>query len=280
MREISACDITEAVRELCIEANYHICSDIKSALVRARERESSALAGDVLGQLLDNSDIAGEGLLPLCQDTGMAVVFAEVGQDICIMGGSLTDAINDGVRAGYRDGYLRGSVVADAVRRVNTKDNTPAVIHYNIVAGDRLRIMLMPKGFGSENMSRLAMLTPSQGIEGVKKFVLETVKIAGPNPCPPIIVGVGIGGTMEKAAIMAKEALLRAVGTNNEDEFWDEAERELLEAINGLGIGPAGFGGNTTALAVHIRTYPTHIAGMPVAVNIGCHSTRHAEAVI
>ena len=280
MREISACDITEAVRELCIEANYHICSDIKSALVRARERESSALAGDVLGQLLDNSEIAGEGLLPLCQDTGMAVVFAEVGQDICIMGGSLTDAINDGVRAGYRDGYLRGSVVADAVRRVNTKDNTPAVIHYNIVAGERLRIMLMPKGFGSENMSRLAMLTPSQGIEGVKKFVLETVKIAGPNPCPPIIVGVGIGGTMEKSAIMAKEALLRAVGTNNEDEFWDEAERELLEAINGLGIGPAGFGGNTTALAVHIRTYPTHIAGMPVAVNIGCHSTRHAEAVI
>ena len=280
MRQIEVCDIAGAVEALCIESNYHICGDIKSALLRAKESESSALAGGVLGQLLENAEIAGEGLLPLCQDTGMAVVFAEVGQDVHITGGSLSDAINEGVRNGYKNGYLRGSVVADAVRRTNTKDNTPAVIHYSVVPGDRLRITLMPKGFGSENMSRLAMLTPSQGLAGIKGFILETVKTAGPNPCPPIIVGVGIGGTMEKSAILAKESLLRPVGTSNPDGFWDEVERELIHEINALDIGPAGFGGSTTALAVHIKTYPTHIAGMPVAVNIGCHSTRHAEAVI
>ena len=280
MRQIDVRDIASGVEALCIDSNYRICDDIKSAISLAKGRESSELAADVLGQLLENSDIAGEGLLPLCQDTGMAVVFVEIGQDVHITGGGLTDAINSGVRDGYKKGYLRGSVVADPVRRVNTKDNTPAVIHYTVVPGDKLKITVTPKGFGSENMSRLAMLTPSQGLAGIKKFVLETLIIAGPNPCPPTIVGVGIGGTMEKSAIMAKEALLRSVGTRNDDDFWDEVERELLEAANNLGIGPAGFGGRTTALAVHIKTFPTHIAGMPVTVNIGCHSTRHAELVI
>ena len=210
----------------------------------------------------------------------MAVVFVELGQDAHITGGNLEDAINEGVRRGYEEGYLRKSVVADPIRRVNTKDNTPAVVHYKIVSGDSLKITVSPKGFGSENMSRLVMLKPSQGIEGIRAFIIETVKIAGPNPCPPIIVGVGIGGTMEKACLIAKEALLRNVGTHNPDPFWDGFERELLDQINALGIGPAGLGGKTTALAVHICSYATHIAGLPVAVNIGCHATRHAEITL
>lgn len=279
MREVDAKAIAEEVARLSVEANYHIGSDIREAFRRAMEYERDDVPREVLRCLLENAKIADRGKLPLCQDTGMAVVFVEIGQDVHIAG-SVEDAVNEGVRRGFEEGYLRKSIVADPVRRVNTKDNTPAVIHYKVTRGDRIRLVVAPKGFGSENMSALSMLTPSQGLEGVKKFVLDTVDRAGPNPCPPVVVGVGVGGTMEKAAVMAKEALLRPVGTGNEDEFWDGVERALLASINGLDIGPAGFGGVTTALAVHIRTYPTHIAGLPVAVNIGCHATRHAEAVI
>lgn len=279
MREVDAKVIAEEVARLSVEANYHIGSDIQEAFRRAMECERDDVPRDVLSCLLENARIADRGKLPLCQDTGMAVVFVEIGQDVHIAG-SVEDAVNEGIRRGYEEGYLRKSIVADPVRRVNTKDNTPAVIHYRVTRGDRIRLVVAPKGFGSENMSALAMLMPSQGLEGVKKFVLDTVDRAGPNPCPPVVVGVGVGGTMEKAAVMAKEALLRPVGTRNEDEFWEGVERALLASINGLGIGPAGFGGVTTALAVHIRTYPTHIAGLPVAVNIGCHATRHAEGVI
>lgn len=276
VREIGAEEIASAVARLCIDANCRVGRDIEDAFRGARAAETTEMARDVLGQLLENARIAGESGMPLCQDTGMAVVFVELGQDVRVEG-SLSGAINEGVRRGYEEGYLRKSVVRDPIDRVNTGDNTPAVIHYDVTPGCGLRIAVAPKGFGSENMSRLAMLKPSQGIEGAKDFVVETVRIAGPNPCPPVVVGVGIGGTMEKACLIAKRALLRDVGTKNPDPFWDGVERELLRAINELGIGPAGFGGAVTALAVHIETFPTHIAGLPVAVNIGCHATRHAE---
>ncbi|MDR0616108.1 MAG: fumarate hydratase [Synergistaceae bacterium] len=274
MREIDAELVASAVEGLCVDANYRISEDIARALKSASGAEESALARGVINDLLENAAIAGEGNLPLCQDTGMAVVFAEVGQDVHVSG-SLSCAINEGIRRGYESGYLRKSVVSDPIDRKNTKDNTPAVIHYDIVPGDSLLLTVAPKGFGSENMSALAMLKPSEGIEGVKKFVIETVRKAGPNPCPPVIVGVGVGGTADYAFLLAKKALLREVGSPNPAAFWDEAERELMAGINALGIGPAGLGGRTTALAVFIAPYPTHIAGLPVAVNIGCHSTRH-----
>ena len=274
MREIDAELVASAVEGLCVDANYRISEDIARALKSASGAEESALARGVINDLLENAAIAGEGNLPLCQDTGMAVVFAEVGQDVHVSG-SLSCAINEGIRRGYESGYLRKSVVSDPIDRKNTKDNTPAVIHYDIVPGDSLLLTVAPKGFGSENMSVLAMLKPSEGIEGVKKFVIETVRKAGPNPCPPVIVGVGVGGTADYAFLLAKKALLREVGSPNPAAFWDEAERELMAGINALGIGPAGLGGRTTALAVFIAPYPTHIAGLPVAVNIGCHSTRH-----
>ncbi|MDR1021096.1 MAG: fumarate hydratase [Synergistaceae bacterium] len=274
MREIDAELVSRAVAGLCVEANYDIAPDIAAAFKRARDTEEGELARCVMDDLLENAAIAAEGALPLCQDTGMAVVFVETGQDVRVTG-PLTDAINEGVRRGYEDGFLRKSVVSDPVRRANTKDNTPAIIHYDVVPGDSLVITVAPKGFGSENMSALSMLKPSDGIEGVKAFVVETVRKAGPNPCPPIVAGVGVGGTMDYACLLAKKALLRSMGSPNADAFWDEAERDLLNRINALGIGPAGLGGRTTALAVFIEPYPTHIAGLPVAVNIGCHSTRH-----
>lgn len=280
MRQIQAEQVTEAVAKLCIDSNYYIGEDIRQAFCQARCADCGEMESSVLDMLLENAQIAGVNQIPLCQDTGMAVVFVELGQDAQVIGGNLEDAINEGVRRGYEEGYLRKSVVADPIRRVNTKDNTPAVVHYKIVPGDSVKITVSPKGFGSENMSRLVMLKPSQGIEGIRAFIIETVKIAGPNPCPPIIVGVGIGGTMEKACLIAKEALLRNVGTRHPDPFWDGFERELLDQINALGIGPAGLGGKATALAVHICTYATHIAGLPVAVNIGCHATRHAEITL
>ncbi|MDR1472604.1 MAG: fumarate hydratase [Synergistaceae bacterium] len=280
MREIDARDVETAVAKLCVDANYRISEDIREALVQGAERETGELAREVLGSLVLNAVIASEGELPLCQDTGMAVVFVELGQDVRVVGGSLRDAINEGVRRGYREGYLRASVVSDPIDRVNTGDNAPAVINFDVVPGGKLRITVAPKGFGSENMSRLVMLTPSQGIAGVKDFVVDTVKLAGPNPCPPVIVGVGVGGTADYAALMAKRALLRPVGVHNESQLWHVIERDLLAEINSLGIGPAGLGGETTALAVNIETFPTHIAGLPVAVNIGCHSTRHAEITL
>jgi fumarate hydratase subunit alpha len=277
VREIAALEIIEAVEALCIEANYTISPDIREAIRQSADVEEEEIPKEVLGQLLENSEIAAEGEFPLCQDTGMAVVFVEIGQDVRVTGGSVKDAVNEGVRRGYREGYLRASVVADPVDRVNTGDNTPAVIYFDVVPGDRLRIIVAPKGFGSENMSRVAMLKPSDGITGIKRFVMDTVKAAGPNPCPPIIVGVGVGGTMDYAALLAKQALLRPVGSANESWLWNGLEGELLKEINALDIGPAGLGGKTTALAVHIKAYPTHIAGLPVAVNIGCHATRHVE---
>jgi len=280
MREIHVNDIKNAVAKLCIDANYFISEDIENAFKTCKACETNEMAKDILGILLENAEIARRDEIPICQDTGMVVVFLEVGQDAHIVGGSLTDAINAGVAKGYEEGYLRKSVVKDPMDRINTKDNTPAVIHTEIVDGDKVKIIVKPKGFGSENMSRLVMLTPSAGIEGIKNFVIETVKIAGPNPCPPIIVGIGIGGTMEKAAIIAKKALLRPVGEKNQNSYWANIEAELLEEINALDIGPGGFGGKTTALSVMIETFGTHIAGLPVAVNIGCHVTRHAEIVL
>lgn len=279
LREIRAEEIAAAVAKLCVEANYLIGSDIEDALLRAREAETRGLPQNVLSQLIENARIARESCEPLCQDTGMAVVFAELGQDVHVSG-SLTGAIDEGVRRGYEEGFLRKSVVRDPIDRVNTNDNTPAVVHFDVVPGDRIKLIVAPKGFGSENMSRIAMLKPSQGFKGIRNFVVETVRIAGPNPCPPVIVGVGIGGTMEKACLIAKRSLLRPVGTPNADPFWNGAEQELLEEINELDIGPAGFGGIATALAVHIEVFPTHIAGLPVAVNLGCHATRHAEAIL
>ena len=277
VKEIAALEIIEAVKALCIEANYTISPDIKEAVRQASSDEEEEVPKEVLGQLLENAEIAAEGEFPLCQDTGMAVVFVEIGQDVRVTGGSIKDAVNEGVRRGYREGYLRASVVADPVDRVNTGDNTPAVIYFDVVPGDKLKITVAPKGFGSENMSGVAMLKPSDGIAGIKRFVVDTVKAAGPNPCPPIIIGVVVGGTMDYAALMAKQALLRPVGSANESWLWNGLEGELLKEINALDIGPAGLGGKTTALAVHIKAYPTHIAGLPVAVNIGCHATRHVE---
>lgn len=280
MREIDVSQVKETIAKLCIDANYYISKDILSCFKRGVKEETKPIAKDILEILIDNAQIAETEGIAICQDTGMAVVFVEVGQDVHFTGGNLYDAINAGVAKGYEEGYLRKSVVKDPINRVNTKDNTPAVIHTFIVPGDKVKITVSPKGFGSENMSRLVMLKPSQGLEAVKKFIIETVKIAGPNACPPVIVGVGVGGTMEKAALMSKMALLRTVDSKNPDEFWAGVEEELLEEINKLDIGPGGFGGINTALGVNIEAYPTHIAGLPVAVNMGCHVTRHAEAVL
>ncbi len=279
MREINTSKISNIVEKLCIDTNYFIAPDIKEAFEKALTIEDG-LSKQVVETLLENAEIAKTQEIPICQDTGMAVVYLEVGQEVSFVGEYIEDAINSGVKNGYEKGYLRKSVVKDPVNRVNTKDNTPAVIHYKIVKGDKVKITVSPKGFGSENMSSLTMLKPSQGIEGVKKAIIDTVFKAGSNPCPPIIVGVGVGGTMEKASLMSKQALFREVGSKSDDEFWANIEKELLVEINKLGIGPAGFGGKTTALAVNINTYPTHIAGLPVAVNIGCHVTRHGTVEI
>lgn len=280
MREVNVALVTDVVKRLSIEANYFLGDDIKESLKKSRKEETYELAGQVLDKIILNSEIACKEEMPMCQDTGMACIFLEIGQDVHFVGGNLEEAINEGVRRGYEEGFLRKSVVEDPIRRVNTKDNTPAIIYYDIVDGDKVKITLAPKGFGSENMSRIGMLKPSDGLEGVKNFIIETVKAAGPNPCPPMVVGVGIGGTFDKAAYLAKKALIRPINTSNEDEFYRDLEIELLEKINKLGIGPQGFGGKTTALGLNIETYPTHIAGLPVAVNINCHATRHKEAII
>ena len=280
IRTVEVEEITENIREMCIEANHFLAPDMGRALSRAAASEKSPLGRQILGQLEENLEIAVEEMIPICQDTGMAVVFIEVGQDVHLEGGSLEDAVNEGVRRGYVEGFLRKSVVKDPLIRENTKDNTPAVIHTKIVPGSQIKVTVAPKGFGSENMSRIFMLKPAEGIEGVKNAVLTAVKDAGPNACPPMVVGVGIGGTFEKCALMAKEALTRDVGSCSPVPYVKEMEEELLDKINGLGIGPGGLGGTTTALAVNINTYPTHIAGLPVAVNICCHVNRHITRVI
>ena len=277
MREINCQEIIKEMKEMCIEATHFLSSDMKDALQKGVEEEETALGKQILNQLQENLKIAGEEMIPICQDTGMAVVFAKIGQEVHITGGSLTDAINEGVRQGYTEGYLRKSVVKDPIERENTKDNTPAVIHYEIVPGDSVELLLAPKGFGSENMSRIFMLKPADGIEGVKEAILTAVKDAGPNACPPMVVGVGIGGTFEKSALMAKQALARPFAERPEKEWVRNLEDEMLEKINMLGIGPGGLGGTTTALAVNINTYATHIAGLPVAVNICCHVNRHVH---
>ena len=276
IREISTEIITDNVKEMCIEANHFLSPDMDKKLKDAAETEKSELGRKILNQLQENLQIAGEEMIPICQDTGMAVFFVEVGQDVHFTGQPIEDAINEGVRRGYTDGYLRKSVVSDPIIRENTKDNTPAVIHYSIVPGDKLKITFAPKGFGSENMSRVFMLKPADGIEGVKNAILTAVKDAGPNACPPMVVGVGVGGTFEKCAILAKKALTRPAGEHSDIDYVADMENELLEKINKLGIGPGGLGGSTTALAVNINTYPTHIAGLPVAVNMCCHVNRHA----
>ena len=275
IREINASEITKTVREMCIKVNHFLSEDMDNALKKATENEKSDLGKKILDQLQENLKIAGEDMIPICQDTGMAVLFVEVGQDVHVTGALIEDAINEGVRQGYVDGYLRKSVVKDPIIRENTKDNTPAVIHYSIVAGNKIKITFAPKGFGSENMSRVFMLKPADGIEGVKNAIMTAVTDAGPNACPPMVVGVGIGGTFEKCAILAKKALTREIGKNSDIEYVAELEKEMLQKIHTLGIGPGGLGGTTTALAVNINTYPTHIAGLPVAVNICCHVNRH-----
>ena len=280
MRELNVDIITQNIKEMCIEANHFLTDDMKNVFENAVKNEESALGKQVLGQLEENLKIAGEDMIPICQDTGMAVVFINVGQDVHLTGGDITDAINEGVRRGYVDGYLRKSVVKDPIYRENTKDNTPAVIHFNIVPGDRVDITVAPKGFGSENMSRVFMLKPADGIEGVKEAILTAVKDAGPNACPPMVVGVGIGGTFEKCAYLAKKALTRDLNEESPVEYVRDLEKEMLEKINKLGIGPGGLGGTQTALAINIETYPTHIAGLPVAVNICCHVNRHSHRVI
>lgn len=275
MRTIHVQQITEQIKEMCIQVNHYLSEDMEEALRNAQASEKSPLGCQILSQLQENLKIAGEDMIPICQDTGMAVVFLKVGQDVHLEGGSIEDAVNEGVRQGYTEGYLRKSVVKDPLIRENTRDNTPAVIHYEIVPGDKVTITVAPKGFGSENMSRVFMLKPADGIEGVKNAVLTAVKDAGPNACPPMVVGVGIGGTFEKCALMAKQALMRPVGSHSDIPYVKEMEEELLSRINKLGIGPGGLGGTTTALAVNVNTYPTHIAGLPVAVNICCHVNRH-----
>jgi hydro-lyases, Fe-S type, tartrate/fumarate subfamily, alpha region len=280
MREIDVIEIVEAVKKICIDSNHYLSKDIRNVLNKSKEEETFPIAKEMLEKIILNSNIAEKENMPMCQDTGMAVIFIELGQDVHVTGGNLYDAINEGVRKGYEEGYLRKSVVKDPINRVNTGDNTPAVIHLDIVPGNKIKITIAPKGFGSENMSRIKMLKPSDGVQGVKDFIIETVKLAGPNPCPPIIVGVGIGGTFEKAAEISKRALLRNIEQRNEVEFYRELEEEMLEKINELGIGPQGFGGRTTALGVNIEVFPTHIAGLPVAVNISCHATRHAEVIL
>ena len=280
IRTIRVEEITKNIKEMCIEANHFLSPDMAEAMKCAEKNEEAPLGKQILEQLQENLKIAGEDMIPICQDTGMAVVFLEIGQDVHLEGGALEDAVNEGVRQGYVEGYLRKSVVGDPLIRENTKDNTPAVLHTRIVDGDQVKIKVAPKGFGSENMSRVFMLKPAEGIEGVKDEVLTAVKDAGPNACPPMVVGVGIGGTFEKCALMAKEALTRKVGSHSEIEYVKELEEELLTKINSLGIGPGGLGGTTTALAVNINTYPTHIAGLPVAVNICCHVNRHVIRTI
>lgn len=280
MREVSVSEITKNIREMCIEANHFLSPDMKRVFDEAVSREESPLGKQILNQLEENLRIAGEDMIPICQDTGMAVVFLKAGQEVHFTGGSLTEAVNEGVRQGYAEGFLRKSVVQDPIERVNTGDNTPAILHYEIVEGDSVEITVAPKGFGSENMSRVFMLKPADGIEGVKEAILTAVRDAGPNACPPMVVGVGIGGTFEKCALMAKHALTRDLSEEAPVPYVRELEKEMLERINGLGIGPGGLGGRITAFAVNIETYPTHIAGLPVAVNICCHVNRHAHRVI
>lgn len=280
MREVSVEEITNNIAKMCIKVCHELSDDMKACLFDAYDKETSGIGKKILGQLKENLEIAKEEMIPICQDTGMAVIFLKVGQEVHFTGGDITDAVNEGVRLGYTNGYLRKSVVSDPIERVNTKDNTPAVIHYEIVPGDKVEITLAPKGFGSENMSRIFMLKPADGIEGVKKAIITAVKDAGPNACPPMVIGVGIGGTFEKCAIMAKEALTRPAGEHSSVSYIKDLEEEMLDRINELNIGPAGLGGNTTAFAVNINTYPTHIAGLPVAVNICCHVNRHITKVI
>ena len=280
MRTLNVEEISKNIKEMCIEANHFLSKDMDIAMKNAVSTEKSPLGKKILSQLQDNLKIAGKDMIPICQDTGMAVVFLEIGQDVHFEGGNLEDAVNEGIRRGYVDGYLRKSVVKDPILRENTKDNTPGIIHYKIVPGDQVKIKVAPKGFGSENMSRVFMLKPADGIEGVKEAVLTAVKDAGPNACPPMVVGVGIGGTFEKCALMAKEALTREVGSHSDIPYVKELEEELLERINKIGIGPGGLGGSTTALAVNVNNYPTHIAGLPVAVNICCHVNRHVIRTI
>ena len=282
MREIRVSEITEQIRQMCITVNHDLSEDMKTSLKTAQNVEKSEIGQKILSQLQENLTIAADKMIPICQDTGMAVVFMEVGQEVHFIDGDLTEAINEGVRRGYTEGYLRKSVVADPIERVNTKDNTPAVIHYQIVPGEKVRITLAPKGFGSENMSRIFMLKPAQGIEGVKEAILTAVQDAGPNACPPMVVGVGVGGTFEKAALLAKQALTEPVGTVDEKKpAWArDLEAEMLEKINAIGIGPAGLGGSTTALTVNVKSFATHIAGLPVAVNICCHVNRHITVAL
>lgn len=280
VRSVNVELLTDNIKEMCIQANHYLAPDMDRAMKSACERETKPLAKQILGQLLENLNIAGKDMIPICQDTGMAVVFLKIGQDVHFEGGSVEEAVNEGVRRGYEEGYLRKSVVGDPLLRVNTKDNTPAVIHYELVPGEQVEITVAPKGFGSENMSKIYMLKPSDGVEGVKDAIVSAVREAGPNACPPVVVGVGIGGTFEKAAVLAKKALTREVGTHSELEHIRELEEELLAKINEIGLGPAGLGGDVTALAVNINTYATHIAGLPVAVNICCHVNRHIVRTI
>lgn len=280
VRQINVLEITSHIKEMCIEANHFLSKDMEQAIYYAEKQEESTLAKQILGQLCENMKIAGEEMIPICQDTGMTVVFLEIGQNVHFTGGSVEDAVNEGVRQGYQEGFLRKSVVAHPLERINTNDNTPAIIHYMLVKGDQIKITVAPKGFGSENMSKIFMLKPSDGIEGVKSAVISAVKDAGPNACPPIVVGVGIGGTFERCAFLSKKALLRNLENSTEDPLIKELETDLLKEINHLGIGPGGLGGKTTALAVNIETCPTHIAGLPVAVNICCHVNRHVTRTI
>lgn len=280
MRTINSEEITKKVRAMCIEATCHITPDVKAAFENSLKTEKSEVSKGIIENLLKNAEIADRKEVPICQDTGMAVFFVEVGNEVIVEGDTITEAINKGVSQGYTDGYLRKSVVKDPLDRVNTKDNTPAVIHYDFVKGDKIKITFAPKGFGSENKSGLKMLNPSDGLDGVIDFVVETVRKAGPNPCPPMVIGVGIGGTMDKCAVLAKKALTREVGSSNENPFYADLEKRLLERVNKLGIGPQGMGGTTTALGLNIEVFPTHIAGLPVAVNVNCHATRHAVEII
>ena len=280
MREISTESITNTIAEMCICANCNLNKDVYNALEKAKQKEQSQIGKEILCQLIKNADIAQQNQVPICQDTGMTIIFMKIGQDVHIVGGLLQDAVNEGVRKGYEKGYLRKSIVQDPFLRVNTKDNTPAILYTNIVAGDRIDITVAPKGFGSENMSRIYMLKPSDGIEGAKKAILETVEQAGPNPCPPMMVGVGCGGSFEYSAYLAKKALLRPIGSHSDKKHIRDMEEELLQKMNNMGIGPQGLGGNTTVLAVNIESYATHIAGMPIAINISCHVTRHCHEII
>jgi hydro-lyases, Fe-S type, tartrate/fumarate subfamily, alpha region len=280
MRTISTSEITRNIKEMCMEVNIRLSDDVKKALISSRQKEESVIGSQILGQLEENMDIAYENQIPICQDTGMTVVFLRIGQDIHIQGGLIEDAVNEGIRQGYQEGYLRKSVVGDPLIRENTRDNTPGVIHYEIMPGDQLEITVAPKGFGSENMSRVFMLKPADGIEGVKKAILETVEAAGPNACPPMVIGVGIGGTFEKCAVLAKKALTRDIGSHSHLSHIKALEEEMLERVNCLGIGPGGLGGRVTAIGLNIETYPTHIAGLPVAVNICCHVNRHIRRTL